>query len=233
MSVIFDFIYDVFTSAFIRIKRLQPVQTGKLSENVFAVKTGSVNFYVYRNNLDYVLVDSGFGKSIIKRELNDLGIDPNDISHLFLTHSDFDHVGGKSIFPNAKIWISRDEEQMITRTTARKYRFIYNSRINMAYSLLKDNDEIIVGSIRIRAIETPGHTPGSMSYLIDNKVLFVGDALKLIHGKAYPIGRFFSMDKETQEESIRKLARLGNIQLVLTAHRGYAENFNNAMEPWR
>jgi len=212
---------------------MQPVKTGKISENIFAVKTGSVNFYIYKNGMDCVAVDSGLGKSIIKRELSVLGIDPNDISGLFLTHSDFDHAGGLSIFSNAKIWLSCDEEQMITRKTARKYRLIYNAEINRAYSLLKDNDEIIVGSIRIRAIETPGHTPGSMSYLIDNTVLFVGDTFKLIEGKAYPIGRFFSMDKRMQEESIRKLARLSHIRLALTAHRGYTKDFDNAMEFWR
>lgn len=233
MSLIFNSVYDAFTGAFIRIKHIQPVETGRLSENIFAVKTGSVNFYIYKNGMDCIAVDSGFGKSIVKRELTVLGIDPNDVSCLFLTHSDLDHAGGLSIFPNATIWLSRDEEQMITRKTARKYGFYYNSKINRAYSLLKDNDEIAVGSIRIRAIETPGHTPGSISYLIDDTVLFVGDTFKLIEGKAYPQGRFFCMDKRIQGESIRKLARLSHIRFALTAHRGYTEDFNNAMEFWR
>jgi len=32
-----------------------------------------------------------------------------------LTHSDFDHAGGLSLFENAEIYLSRDEEQMITK----------------------------------------------------------------------------------------------------------------------
>ncbi len=122
----------------------------------------------------------------MKREFSFLGINPNEITNLFLTHSDFDHASGLCVFQNAKIYLSSNEEPMITRTVARKYGIFYNKKIGRAYKLLKGNDEVIVGTIKIRAIETPGHTPGSMSYLIDDEILFVGDVFKLIDGKAYP-----------------------------------------------
>ena len=121
---------------------------------------------------------------------------------------------------------------MITRKVARKYGIIYNKGISRAYKMLKDNDEIAAGTINVRAIETPGHTPGSMSYLIDDVFLFVGDAFKLMGGKAYPNSPLYCMDTEKQAESIRKLAKLNNVHSVFTAHGGYSNNFNCAMADW-
>ena len=45
---------------------------------------------------------------------------------------------------------------------------------------LQDGDEIIFGNHRIQVIATPGHTPGSVSFLFEDR-LFSGDAL-LING---------------------------------------------------
>ncbi|MCB9746707.1 MAG: MBL fold metallo-hydrolase [Alphaproteobacteria bacterium] len=42
--------------------------------------------------------------------------------------------------------------------------------------LISDGDEVSAGTLRIKALHTPGHTPACVSYLIDD-ALFTGDAL--------------------------------------------------------
>ncbi len=42
--------------------------------------------------------------------------------------------------------------------------------------LLEDNQKIEVGNLTIQTLHTPGHTPGSVCYLVDN-CLFTGDTL--------------------------------------------------------
>ncbi len=43
---------------------------------------------------------------------------------------------------------------------------------------LKDDDELAIGTIRLRFIETPGHTPGSICIMDENdRALFTGDTL--------------------------------------------------------
>jgi len=232
MGLAANSVYDLCTEAFVRRKHMQLIPTGQITENVFAIRTGSVNLFIYKKGSDWIAIDAGFGVSILKRELSVLGIDPDKITYLFLTHSDFDHASGLSVFQNAQIYLSSDEEPMIIKKIARKYGVIYNSKINRAYKLLKDDDEVAAGKIKIRAIETPGHTPGSMSYLIDDKILFVGDAFKLIDGKAYPNSSFYCMDTKEQEESIRKLANLRDVHLVFTAHGGYSNNLDYTMADW-
>lgn len=48
-----------------------------------------------------------------------------------------------------------------------------------AYDFVITDDEMIpVGDLRLRAIHTPGHTPGSLSFLLeDHPLLFTGDTL--------------------------------------------------------
>ncbi len=48
-----------------------------------------------------------------------------------------------------------------------------------SYDLLLDDDqEIVVGRVRVRTILTPGHTPGSMCFsVVDSPILFSGDTL--------------------------------------------------------
>ena len=122
---------------------------------------------------------------------------------------------------------------MITRKTSRRFRYFYNSKIKKDYYLLKDNEEINIGAVKVRAIDTSGHTPGSMSYLVNDSLLFVGDAFEFIDGKVSAVSHRFSMDMEKQAESIKKLAQLKNIRLAFAAHRGYTQNFDNAIRDWR
>jgi hydroxyacylglutathione hydrolase len=215
------------------ITSIRPIKTGRITDSLYAIETGTVNFFVYEGNDDMICIDSGFSKNVIIRELNSLGIDPKSITHLFLTHSDFDHSNGLAVFEKAEVYLSSAEEQLITGQKARMFGFIHNPKIKRRYHLLKDGDLVAVGSTKIRAIATPGHTAGSMSYLVNDSILFVGDAFKLIGNKVYPKRRFYNMDTEQHKESIRRLACLDNVRLACTAHNGYTKEFSEAISDWK
>lgn len=232
VNIIINKLYCIFAAIFIKIKHVNPIETGKITDNLFVIKTATANFYIYKSGDAIISFDSGFGKNLICSELSKLGIDPMSITHLFLTHSDFDHASGVAVFKKAKIYLSSDEEQMITRKTARMHRYIFNSRIKRPYNLLKDNDIITVGSAKVKAISTPGHTPGSMSYLINDCILIVGDSFRLLDGKVCEL-MYYNMDIEKHRESIKKLACLENVELACTAHRGYTEKFDEAIRHWK
>jgi glyoxylase-like metal-dependent hydrolase (beta-lactamase superfamily II) len=52
-------------------------------------------------------------------------------------------------------------------------------RVSFAFEPLRDGDVLRVGSARIAALRTPGHTPESTCYLLDDRILFAGDTLFL------------------------------------------------------
>jgi len=103
-------VYDIITNTM----HLSPIKTGSISDHLYAIKTGTVNFFIYKDNEDIICIDTGFDKILIIRELKSVGIDPRSITHLFLTHSDFNHADGLVLFEKAKVYLSSDEEHMFT-----------------------------------------------------------------------------------------------------------------------
>lgn len=224
-----DRLFDGLTGVYTRLAGLTPLPTGAVTPRVFALRTGTSNFYVYKKGLDAVAIDAGFGLGAARRALNALRLGPGDVRALFLTHSDFDHVGALPLFPAAALYLSAGEVPMVRREISRKYGLFFNRPIRRAYTPLEDGEALDVGGIRVLAVGTPGHTPGSMSYLLDGAYLFVGDAFRLVDGKVRPIGPPFSMDRREQENSIRKLARLRGVEYAFTGHRGYTDRFAEAI----
>ncbi|MBY9002018.1 MAG: MBL fold metallo-hydrolase [Candidatus Heimdallarchaeota archaeon] len=146
-----------------------------------------------------------------------LDIDKDTISHIFLTHNDMDHVGALSLFPKAEIYLG--EESKIKDT----YR----------YKFLKDNEIIEVGTIKVQVINAPGHRVGHVNYLISDKFLFTGDAIILREGKVQPFYKLISSNFDNQLKSIRKIAKLKNIEGLFTAHGGYTTEFDEAIKEWK
>ena len=178
----FEKLFDLGIKLFLVFFPVTPAETGKIAENLYAVKTGTVDFFVYRSGEDVVCFDAGFGRHLILNGLKEIGVAPEEITHLFLTHTDLDHVGGVKLFPNAKIYLSKDEEPMIKGRKTRKL-FIRNPRLKRPYHLLEDNETVTVGDLKVQVLFTPGHTPGSVCYLVNDGLLFAGDTIKLIDGK--------------------------------------------------
>lgn len=189
--------------------------------------------FIYINGEHVVAIDAAYAGNKLREEARRLPIALESVTHLFLTHADMDHAGGLDVFPNAQIYLSKEEEQMIDGTTARLFGLYYCPRLDRPYSLLGNGDIVAVGTIRVQTIATPGHTPGSMSFVVNDRVLFSGDTLALRNGQVYTFYHLFNKDTATQRESIRKLAPLQGIDLLCTAHTGCTRDYTRAMQYWR
>jgi glyoxylase-like metal-dependent hydrolase (beta-lactamase superfamily II) len=166
---------------------------------------------------------------VIKEELNKLNINTAKVVAVFLTHTDGDHVAALSLFKNATVYMSKDEEQMINGKTAKMMDF-HNKILVTKYTLLDDQQTITIGNLKIKGIATPGHTPGSMSYLVNDKYLFVGDAFGIKNGKVDKPNEFFSKDMKAAIKSFDKIKNLPDAEYIFTAHTGYSDNYKNAVK---
>ena len=95
------------------------------------------------------------------------------IKKIILTHSHFDHVQQVSELAdktNADVYFHELESEEIKKFGIKKIASLGSN------FFLKDNDEIKVGKIKVKVIHTPGHTPGAICLLFDNK-LITGDTL--------------------------------------------------------
>src|ERR1700679_3280600 len=78
--------------------------------------------WLIRGNGKYILVDAGFLKGIPDGSdfplatynrpdstLLKVGLKPEDITDIILTHPHWDHIDGIGLFPKAHIWIQKDD----------------------------------------------------------------------------------------------------------------------------
>lgn len=121
----------------------------------------------------------------------------NDLTlkKVFLTHSHFDHILALQEVidaTNAELLLHKDEEKYL-KDPALNLAGEHSGEFNTpdAYQLLSDGDEIVLDSIKIKVIHTPGHTQGSTCYFV-NDILISGDTLfsGSIGRTDFPLGSF-------------------------------------------
>ena len=213
-----------FLKIYLITRGMTPGETSRIDETAFCVKDMFVNAFVFKGKTGYLMVDAGMNEGTMKEQLAELDIQPEQVTALLLTHTDSDHTGAVALFKNAKIFMHRDEEQMINGKNG-KFFFIRMKWKYGPYVLLDGNQTLDLDGLNVRVIHTPGHTPGSCCFLIDNKYLAVGDNLAYTNGRFEHFVDFFNMDTRRQEESIRALPDLKSIKYILTAHYGVIKNF--------
>ncbi len=221
--------YFVMRSLF---RQMTPAETGQVTENIFAIRDGYVNVFLVKADSGYIMIDAGTDAEPVATGLKQLGIETSAIKNIFLTHTDSDHAGALSLFPHANVYLSRQEEQMINGETGR-FLWFGNRLQRNDYKLLYEGQELVIRDITIKGILTPGHTPGTMCYLVNGKYLFTGDVIRFVNGEAMEFHHFINMDNPTGIKSIEKLSLLEGVEYVFTAHHGVSDNFEKAFENYR
>jgi hydroxyacylglutathione hydrolase len=213
-------------------KYYRPLETAEVLPGVFTIRDDYVNAWFIKTDCGLVAMDTAMNASIIRREMAKLKLHLNDVKAVFLSHSDAEHAGELKVFPNAKVFLSREEVQMVDGSTYRIPLILMKNSISLPYSTLMDGEEINVCGVKISCILTPGHTLGSMSYIVNDTMLFGGDTLNMKNGKIEVLDKgFVNMDVNQMIKSITKLSELTGIQYVFTLHFGYA-NFQKAFANW-
>ena len=212
--------------------RMAAAETGRITDRVAAVKDSIVNLYVVKGATRSIAFDAGNSTEGVRPGLESLGIDPADVAAVFLTHADGDHVGGLPLFAHADVYLPAEEEQMIDGRTARFFFFVRNT-LDRKHLSIADGQTVEIDGLKVTAILTPGHTPGSTSYVVDGQYLFSGDNLSLQSGRAGVFSEMINMDSSVQRESLKRIAMLDGIRYVFTAHHGYTDSFDAAFEALR
>ena len=203
---------------------MNPAETGQIpGTNIYAIKNAINTVYFINTGGGYIMVDAGSDRPKIETSIQEIGIDKNYVKWILLTHSDYDHVASLALFPNAAIYMNRDEFPLINGTVKRS-PFGGNSlpegvSVNSINSL-SDAQELSFGGSEIKCIASPGHTPGSMMYLVDSRYLFSGDAFKVSRGNmaVHP----YTMDAKLAKLTMKRLEEtINGSSIVLTAHYGY------------
>lgn len=187
-----------------------------------------VNCYLVKTEKAILVIDPGFCSA----EVEDFLLYNKDKERMILlTHAHFDHMGwAEELRKRTKTKIAIGEKDNPALSDTKKNlsdRFHAHVAPFSADILLSDNQELTVGDITIKVIETPGHTIGGVSYKIGD-ILFSGDTLF-----CESIGRtdFGDGDYNAICESINRLYKLDDNTVVYSGHGpkttiGHEKRFN-------
>jgi glyoxylase-like metal-dependent hydrolase (beta-lactamase superfamily II) len=211
-------------------KKFNLLKTNTRYHHIIAIKDHVVNIFLYQISDKYILFDAGLDIFNVKKQFDILGVNPDNVIAVFLTHTDIDHRASISLFQNAIVYISEEEEIMLNWKISRS--FLVKNKLSRTYKTIKNNETLVINDTKIKAIVTPGHTIGSTCFLVNKKYLFTGDAVFIHKNNINPYNRLFNMNTNMSNESLSKLTKIKNIDILFTAHYGVSENVNELFSSW-
>jgi glyoxylase-like metal-dependent hydrolase (beta-lactamase superfamily II) len=196
-------------------------------QKIITISFGMVKAFLIKGD-KYVLVDTGLpGKlEAIKEELNKNHVDPKDISLIVCTHNHTDHVGevyNLKELTKAKVAIHRSEADTLRqgKTTETKPTGLFGKVISKFFKnpsfkpvaadiLVEDELDMREFGVDGKIIHTPGHTPGSLTIVLANGEIIVGDMFSgKKSGEKYKADLpIFATDMSKLKESLKQIVKL-------------------------
>ncbi len=192
--------------------------------------------YVVETSAGLALVDTGLdadAQSVV-RQMNDLGLKLADLKMILITHVHGDHSLGArrlSQMTGAKIYAGEGDAREIESGGPREAFF---STFHMPQAAahatpldvrLAGGETIPLGDAKFLAIATPGHTPGSLCFLLEQhglRILFTGDTISsLSDGLGTYAAHLSSRYRSSADEYLASLIELRATpvpDLVLPGH---------------
>ncbi len=134
------------------------------------------NTYIIKSQNETALIDAGAEFSKIEENLD------GELKYIILTHCHYDHI--ESLIPlkekyGSKIVFSKTGKTNLNNPNINLSKMVYGKNTGLDPDILVlDNDFLELGGVKIKCIETSGHTSCGMCFLIDD-ILFSGDTLFL------------------------------------------------------
>ena len=210
--------------------KTEPMSTEQIAPGIYCIRATRSNVYLLAGKT-LVLIDTGMpqdGVGILQ-EIAALGRKPGDVSHILITHAHLDHTGSLAFLKKAtgakvvasaaegdyirgdkKLWQMNREGiggKLFKAALFIAETFFYTFQ-PAAVDTVCAGGEMIDWDGGVQVIATPGHSLGSLSYLLPGKgALFTGD---LLSGEPEPRlpPRSGCADYQQALASVKKLAAL-------------------------
>lgn len=143
------------------------IEPFRMFDNVYYVGDRWVSSYVVTTGEGLVLIDTlepGFG-SWIPANIRKLGLNPENIRHILVTHGHSDHVGNGDYLQRlfgSRVWMTGADYQL-ARQLGGKSRGEKVFAAPAKVETVTDQQTLEVGNTRFIFYLTPGHTRGCMS----------------------------------------------------------------------
>ena len=197
------------------------------------------NAYLLAGGKQNALIDCGMaycaqeliGK--VRQALNDGSLD-----FIVISHSHYDHVGAipyiKECWPECKVLGAEYAQKVLNSATALKAIrdlgeqaariygakgiFPYDDSLLKADQVIREGDILDLGNMRIQVMETPGHTKCSLSFLVNDDILFPSEST----GYMSKSGRVYPAFITSGSEALKSIQRCREMQprVIYSPHYG-------------
>ncbi|HEX3043364.1 MAG TPA: MBL fold metallo-hydrolase [Bacillota bacterium] len=204
---------------------------------IYGINLAGANVYLIKGAKGYVLVDAGppGTDELLLNHLQKYHIQLPDIKLIVITHVHYDHVGNLAFLKekcNCLVLVHAREKELLetakivvppaTGLLGKIISWVGNLLPTVHQSFTPVKPDIVISSdfslqdygIEGSALETPGHTNGSISVVLKDTVAgsaaFVGDLAFNLTSKAFPL---YAESSTTVWESWKKLMDSGALQI--------------------
>jgi len=161
-------------------------------------------------------------------QLKMLGIYPEDITYVAFSHLHGDHVGNAALFRSATWILSRKELDWAMKNPLGSsgpefiaaYKNAKTQILDPEYNLEKDYD--VFGDGRVKILNTPGHTPGSLSLEVklerSGTVILTGDLFQTRENRKYrrvPEENFSRAESLASMDRIEAIAKITRARVIV------------------
>ena len=172
-----------------------PVEVNQRFSDTYAYPGVKLQFvfscYLVKHGSDYMIWDTGFGpnagetapKMTLPEQLAKIGVKPEQVKYVGISHYHGDHIGQAGSFPAATLLIGKGDWDLLV--SGRQPEGVNGAPLKHWLSEggkveALANDKDVFGDGSVMVLYTPGHTPGHHSLLVKlaqtGPVILTGDA---------------------------------------------------------
>ena len=201
--------------------------------NTWYVGTNGLSSILIETDAGLILIDGALPQSSeqIAVNIRELGFDPLDIEAILVSHAHFDHAGGVAAFQRltrANVYTSEAGAETLSsgRLSEGDPQYIAESDAGTfpaieSITAVGDGEFVSVGSTNVRAVYTPGHTMGSVTWTWESCAMstcynvFYADSLTAVSAQGFSFGTSGAADRMI--ESAGTIANL-DCDILLSPH---------------
>lgn len=154
----------------------EPQDPFRIHGNTWYVGTDGLSSILIETDDGLILLDGGLPQSaaLIDANIRSLGFDTTDIKAILVSHVHYDHVGGISALQRlsrASVYTSPAGRGPLTKGVLAEDdpQYIADSEQGSFPSVrgvvsVGDGERVSVGAVDVKAVYTPGHTPGGITW---------------------------------------------------------------------